>query len=104
MTHVLDYSKRDPVRPGPLQLVAPARMNAAATALDSSIAIVMGPTPPGTGVIQPARRAAGSYSTSPTSFPAAVRFIPTSNTAAPGRIHSPGMIPALPIAATPTSA
>src|SRR5882757_1785054 len=81
-----------------------ARRKAASTVFDNSIAIVIGPNPPGTGVIQPARCAAASYTTSPTSLPSAVRLIPTSNTAAPGLIHSPGTNPALPTAATTTSA
>src|SRR3982074_3076082 len=84
--------------------LAAARLNAASTAFDNSIAMVIGPNPPGTGVIHPARAAALSYSTSPTSFPSAVRLMPTSNTAAPGLIQSPGTKPALPTAATTTSA
>ena len=50
--------------------------------------MVIGPTPPGTGVIAPARSAAGSNSTSPCSFPS-TRFIPTSITVAPGLIQAP---------------
>src|SRR6185295_6077548 len=42
---------------------------AAATVLASSIATVIGPTPPGTGVIHDARARAASKSTSPTSLP-----------------------------------
>ena len=43
-------------------LFNPANINrkAASTAFDKSMAIVMGPRPPGTGVIQPARAAAAS--------------------------------------------
>ena len=53
------------------------------TVLRNSIAIVIGPTPPGTGVISPARSAADSNWTSPLS-PFSVRLMPTSITAAPG--------------------
>ena len=62
----------------------PALRPAASTVFESSIAMVMGPSPPGTGVIQPARFAASSKPTSPTRLPASVRLMPTSNTAAPG--------------------
>src|ERR1700689_2167048 len=86
------------------QAGVPARRLAASTALERSMAMVMGPKPPGTGVIQAARVAAAANSTSPTSLPSALRLIPTSNTAAPGRTPSPGMKPALPTAATSTSA
>ncbi len=50
-------------------------------------AIVIGPTPPGTGVIRLASSAAASYSTSPT-LPG---LYPASSTTAPGLIHSPRM-------------
>ena len=56
---------------------------AAATVLMSSIATVMGPTPPGTGVIHAARSRALAKSTSPTSLPLASRLMPTSITIAP---------------------
>src|SRR5579863_7892746 len=78
--------------------------DAASTAFDSTMAIVMGPRPPGTGVIQPARSKARSYSTSPTILPAPSRLMPTSKTAAPGLIQSPGTKCALPTAATTRSA
>src|SRR6185312_9740793 len=68
-----------------------ALRDAASAAFDSNIAIVIGPRPPGTGVIQPARSTARSYPTSPTILPAASRLMPTSKTAAPGLIQSPGM-------------
>ncbi len=55
--------------------------------------MVMGPTPPGTGVIAPATSRAASKSTSPTR-PSPVRFTPTSITVAPGlhpvRLHQTG--------------
>src|SRR3569832_1597011 len=70
----------------------------------SSVATVIGPTPPGTGVIQPARRFATSKSTSPTSLPSASRLMPTSMTMAPGLIHSPFTSPGLPTATTTMSA
>ena len=50
--------------------------------LTSSIAIVIGPTPPGTGVIAAATSAAASKSTSPPR-PSSVRFMPTSITPRP---------------------
>ena len=69
-----------------------------------SAAMVIGPTPPGTGVIQPARCAASSYCTSPTSLPSGSRLMPTSITTAPGLTHAPGTNCGLPIAATRMSA
>jgi len=51
-----------------------------------SVAIVIGPTPPGTGVIYDAFLEALSNSTSPTSFLFSSRFIPTSITTAPSLI------------------
>ena len=53
-----------------------------------SMATVMGPTPPGTGVMAEATGATESKSTSPTSFPS-TRLIPTSITTAPGLTISP---------------
>lgn len=44
----------------------PSCRAAAATVCSSSVAMVIGPTPPGTGVISEARSAADSKSTSPT--------------------------------------
>src|SRR5829696_359886 len=67
--------------------VTTARARAAFTVFTSSIAIVIGPTPPGTGVIAPATCFAASKSTSPTN-PSSVRFVPTSITVAPGRTMS----------------
>ena len=66
--------------------------------------MVIGPTPPGTGVIARARRAAAANSTSPTNFPSLPRFMPTSITVAPGLIQSPLTSSALPMAATTMSA
>ena len=51
--------------------------------------MVIGPTPPGTGVIQAARSLAAAKSTSPTSLPSAPRLMPTSMTIAPCLIQSP---------------
>ncbi len=58
-------------------------LTAAVTAFFISVAIVMGPTPPGTGVMAPATVHADSKSTSPQSLPFSSRFIPTSITTAP---------------------
>ena len=71
--------------------------------LTSSIAIVIGPTPPGTGVIAAATSAAASKSTSPQS-PSSLRFMPTSMTTAPGLIASAPSRRGTPTAATRTSA
>ena len=83
--------------------IPPARRNvgelvAASSVLRRSIAIVIGPTPPGTGVIAPASSAAGSKSTSPTR-PSSVRLMPTSMTVAPGLTQSPWTIRGEPTAA-----
>lgn len=61
----------------------------------SSIATVIGPTPPGTGVMKPATLEASAKSTSPTNrYPdfllgSLTALVPTSITAAPGFIQSP---------------
>src|SRR5450759_2299696 len=55
-------------------------------------AFVIGPTPPGTGVIAPATDLALSKSTSPTSAPSTT-LIPTSTTTAPGRSIEPVIKP-----------
>ena len=60
---------------------------AALTVFFISIAIVIGPTPPGTGVIAPATFSALSNSTSPHSFLFSSLFIPTSITTAPSFYH-----------------
>src|SRR6476659_9236186 len=51
---------------------------AARTQFSRSMAMVIGPTPPGTGVIEPATAAAVAKSTSPQSEPSESRFTPTS--------------------------
>ena len=76
--------------------------------------MVMGPTPPGTGVIRPATSTASAKSTSPTTrvLPSAAltgslegtRLMPTSMTVAPGLIQSPLIISGRPTAATRMSA
>src|SRR6185312_9218157 len=79
---------------------------AACTVLRSSIAIVIGPTPPGTGVIAEASSATASWSTSPTSpllFAASSGLsllMPTSITTAPGLTYPAPIARGLPIAAT----
>src|SRR4029077_19539789 len=82
-------------------LVASA-CSAASTTLASSIARVIGPTPPGIGASQPATSAT-SGATSPTS-PASVRVMPTSSTAAPGLTMSAVSSPGRPAATTTMSA
>src|SRR5581483_161545 len=62
------------------------RCSAARTVLAISIAIVSGPTPPGTGVNAPATSLTSSGFTSPTNLPSGLRFMPTSMTVAPGRM------------------
>src|SRR4030095_15238186 len=79
----------------PAHHAAPVR-SAAVTVLASSIATVIGPPPPGTGVMWLARSAAGPNSTSPRTLPSAPRLIPTSITTAPARTHSPRTRPAWP--------
>ncbi len=73
--------------------------------------MVIGPTPPGTGVIAEATSTASSNATSPTSrvLPspfsgAGTRLMPTSMTTAPGFTQSPRTMPGRPTAATSTSA
>ena len=75
---------------------------AAATVLASSMATVMGPTPPGTGVRAPATSAT-SGATSPT-IRSPARWLPTSTTAAPGLTISGVIMAGRPAAATSTSA
>src|SRR6266480_3232563 len=58
-------------------------VEAARTQFSSRSATVIGPTPPGTGVIQPATFLTASKSTSPASVPSARRLMPTSMTHAP---------------------
>ena len=66
-------------------------------------AMVIGPTPPGTGVIAPATWLAEPKSTSP-EMPASVRLMPTSITHAPGFNQSPLTMFGRPTAATTISA
>ena len=72
--------------------------------------MVMGPTPPGTGVIWEATSAADSKSTSPTRrwplflLASGMKLVPTSMTTAPGFSQSPLTNWALPMAATTMSA
>uniref|UniRef100_A0A1B0GPZ9 Tetrahydrofolate dehydrogenase/cyclohydrolase NAD(P)-binding domain-containing protein n=1 Tax=Phlebotomus papatasi TaxID=29031 RepID=A0A1B0GPZ9_PHLPP len=74
-----------------------------------SMATVMGPTPPGTGVMCPATFRTSSKSTSPTRrvFPvmsSLILVIPTSMTHAPGFTISARMSPGTPVALTMMSA
>src|SRR6185369_5152322 len=86
----------------------PAIVQAARTVLTIRQAMVIGPTPPGTGVIAPATCEASAKLTSPTSFDLppgpGTRLMPTSITVAPGLIQSPRTISGRPIAATSRSA
>src|SRR6185437_1644886 len=87
-----------------------ALCSAARTVFLSSIAIVIGPTPPGTGVMRDARSRALSKSTSPTSLKplfaveSATRLIPTSITTAPSFTMSPVTMPGFPAATMRMSA
>ena len=78
-------------------------MRAACSVLRSRKAIVIGPTPPGTGVIAAATSLTASKSTSP-QRPSSVRFMPTSMTTAPGLTQSACTIRGRPTAAISTSA
>ncbi len=100
------------------------RRAAARTVFESSIAMVSGPTPPGTGVSAPATGTTDGACTSPTRAcpffsssarregrsssravaPSLTRFMPTSTTTAPGLTCSARTRPAFPIAATRMSA
>src|SRR5258706_1138201 len=90
--------------------LSPKAISAALSVFSSSMAIVIGPTPPGTGVIAPATSFADSKSTSPTVrdplflVGSSMLFVPTSITTAPGLIQSPFTICARPTAATRISA
>src|SRR5215471_15461062 len=67
-------------------------MQAARSVLNRRHAIVIGPTPPGTGVMAPATSSASAKLTSPTMRdlpPALTRLMPISITVEPGRIQSP---------------
>ncbi len=61
----------------------------ASSVFSISVATVIGPTPPGTGVMYEARLAASSNTTSPTTLPFSRRLMPTSITIAPSLIQSP---------------
>jgi hypothetical protein len=74
------------------------------TVLWSSIARVIGPTPPGTGEIQAALGSTSSKRTSPTSPPSSLRWMPTSTTTAPSPTYSAPTISRLPAATMSTSA
>src|SRR6516225_6728026 len=81
----------------------PRRRQAARNVLSNRQAIVIGPTPPGTGVIAPATLLADEKSTSPITRarPSGLGagLMPTSMTVAPGLIQSPLTIPGCPAAA-----
>src|SRR5690606_6457585 len=76
--------------------------SAASTTLDTSIALVIGPTPPGLGDRKPATSSTPG-ATSPASLPS-TRETPTSSTAAPGLTMSGVISPGEPAAATTMSA
>src|SRR6202035_18987 len=86
----------------------PAPIQAARSVLASRHAIVIGPTPPGTGVIAPATSTASAKLTSPTMRdlpPSTVsRLIPTSMTVEPGLIQPPRTNSGRPMAANKRSA
>src|SRR5262249_26524781 len=81
---------------------APRRYRAAWRVLPRRHAIVIGPTPPGTGV-KNAATSATAGSMSPTR-PASVRVMPTSTTVAPPSTMSAVTTPGTPTATTRTSA
>src|SRR5205814_10512926 len=74
--------QRRPAPPYEAVVAVASLARAASSVLRRSMAMVMGPTPPGTGVMAPATAAALSNSTSPTR-PVSVRLTPTSMTVAP---------------------
>ena len=86
----------------------PLLIQAARNVLRITQAMVIGPTPPGTGEIAPAISLASLKATSPTSFvlPASpgTRLMPTSITVAPGLIQLPRTISGRPTAAKSKSA
>src|SRR3954454_5102299 len=79
-----------------------AERSAASTTFCSSIARVIGPTPPGLGATCPATSTTSS-ATSPAILPS-TRLTPTSRTAAPGLTMSAVISPGTPAAATTMSA
>src|SRR5207249_4135446 len=83
---------------------AAAERSADMTVFSSNIAIVMGPTPPGTGVMHEAIPSTPWKSMSPASFPSGSRLMPISMTAAPGLTIPAVTSLGLPAAATRISA
>ena len=83
-------------------------MQAARTVLASRHAIVIGPTPPGTGVMAPATfdgfREIHVADDSGFAVASGTRLMPTSITVAPGLIQSPRTISGRPMAANSRSA
>src|SRR6185503_11809056 len=78
--------------------------SAAVSVFFISIAIVIGPMPPGTGVIACATGSTDAKSTSPVSLPSSLRLTPTSITHAPRLTMSPVTTPARPAATQRMSA
>ena len=72
--------------------------------LSNKHAIVIGPTPPGTGVIYPAISFTLLKSISPTNLPSLFLFVPTSITTLPFLTYSELIYSALPILDTSISA
>src|SRR5262249_17005576 len=70
------------LRQGEARQSSPACRRAAASVLRISMATVIGPTPPGTGVIARTRGLTEAKSTSPASLPSGSRLTPTAMTAA----------------------
>src|SRR5262249_58345385 len=89
LTRPTSYS-RSCVRASPVGSLRPLIAQAALSVLASRQAMVIGPTPPGTGVIAPATSRAPAKATSPTMRdlppPPAPRLMPPSVTVAPGLI------------------
>src|SRR5690606_1127327 len=81
-----------------------SKASAASSVFCISVATVIGPTPPGTGVIQVARLAASSKPASPTRRPFSGRLMATAMATAPGYTHSAGMMLGRPTANTRMSA
>src|SRR5262249_36990296 len=76
----------------------------ARTVCAARTATVVGPVPPGTGVMAAAISRTASDWTSPTSDPSGLGFVPKSITMAPGRTCSAPISPARPAATHRTSA
>src|SRR5215471_8241680 len=103
------HGKRGLVGPSPMAgSASPRRRQAATTVLRNRQAIVIGPAPPGTGVMAPATVDTASWSTSPTirldPSGVATGLIPTSITMAPGLTQSAPTRCGRPVAATRISA